>query len=147
MNATIRMMSGKRYSAVKGQDDCDEESRRFGEAIDEFLHLTGSFLVSDFVPCTEWLDLGGTLKRMKRNAEVLDQIMSGWVEEHRRSGGGNGGDGLREERDFINALLSLVGGDVDSMYHGQTSETVVKGTVLVSLVSYLNKTILRFVLH
>lgn len=140
MNTTIRMMSGKRYSAVKGRNDCDEEFRRFGEAIDEFLHLAGSFLVSDFVPCTEWLDLGGTLKRMKRNAEVLDQIMSGWVEEHRLSGGGSGGDGLREERDVIDALLSLVGGDVDSMYHGQKSEIVVKGTVLNLVVGSVDTT-------
>ncbi|KAK2995160.1 hypothetical protein RJ640_025390 [Escallonia rubra] len=125
MNMMIQMIAGKRCDIINDAGD-DEESRRFGRAIKEFFYLTGVFELSDVIPFTEWMDLQGQLRSMKKNAKELDYLMSSWVKEHiqRRDIKGQ----IKEERDFVDVMLSLfeTGGTV----HGHETEDIIKATVL-----------------
>ncbi|GAV65136.1 p450 domain-containing protein [Cephalotus follicularis] len=115
MNTIFRMVASKRFSGN------DRESQRCGRAIQEFFHLSGAFVISDVIPYTEWLDLQGHVRSMKRIAKELDYFLSTWLEQHlqeRRDGKVN------EDRDFIHVMLSMLANE-DSMY-GHKSEHIVK---------------------
>lgn len=124
------MISGKRCSGF--EDGLGNvESRTFVKAIEEFMYLSGVFVMSDFIPFVKWLDLQGYVRSMKRNAEKLDKIMNEWLEEHLHRYKRNESVKKLQERDFIDALLSLLGDNIDALIHGYKSEDVIKATTLV----------------
>ncbi|KAK3029415.1 hypothetical protein RJ639_039759 [Escallonia herrerae] len=129
MNMMIQMIAGKRYDIYNDAGD-DEESGRFGRTIKEFMYLTGVFELSDVIPLTEWMDLQGQLRSMKKNAKELDSLMSSWVKEHieRREIKGQ----IKEERDFVDVMLSLFETDGKTI-HGHKTEDIIKATVLVRI--------------
>lgn len=131
MNTMVRMISGKRYSCV-GADGYDNvESRRFVRAIKELMYLSGVFVVSDFIPYVTWLDFQGYVRSMKSNAKDLDKIMSKWLEEHLQNRRDH--SGLKEDSDFMDAILSLFGDNIDASLYGYKNENVIKATTLVSV--------------
>ncbi|KAF2286734.1 hypothetical protein GH714_026566 [Hevea brasiliensis] len=69
MNLMIRMIAGK--PLIK-----DEESERFCRATKNFMHLLGVVVISDLIPGTEWLDLQGHARSMKRTAKDMDYFIS-----------------------------------------------------------------------
>ncbi|KAL9373332.1 hypothetical protein Peur_032952 [Populus x canadensis] len=121
-NVMFRLIAGKRYCSGIGKD-----SGAFGRLIREFFYLSGVLVISDLIPFTEWMDLQGHVKSMKRVAKDLDHVMSSWLEEHlqRREVGRV----RKEEKDFMDVMLeSLAVGD-DPIF-GYKRETIVKATAL-----------------
>ncbi|KAG6744506.1 hypothetical protein POTOM_051139 [Populus tomentosa] len=126
-NVMFRLIAGKRYCSGIGKD-----SGAFGGLIKEFFYLAGVLVISDLIPFTEWMDLQGHMKSMKRVAKELDHVVSGWLEEHlqRREEGRV----RKEEKDFMDVMLeSLAVGD-DPIF-GYKRETIVKGTALNLIVA------------
>jgi cytochrome P450 family 82 subfamily G polypeptide 1 len=123
-NVMFRLIAGKRYCSGIGKD-----SGAFGRLVREFFYLGGVLVISDLIPFTEWMDLQGHVKSMKRVAKELDHVVSGWLVEHlqRREEGRV----RKEEKDFMDVMLeSLAVGD-DPIF-GYKRETIVKATALVS---------------
>lgn len=123
-NVMFRLIAGKRYCSGIGKD-----SGAFGGLVKEFFYLGGVLVISDLIPFTEWMDLQGHVKSMKRVAKELDHVVSGWLVEHlqRREEGRV----RKEEKDFMDVMLeSLAVGD-DPIF-GYKRETIVKATALVS---------------
>ncbi|XP_039155997.1 cytochrome P450 82A4-like [Eucalyptus grandis] len=79
LNVTLRIVAGKRYRAAD-----EQEKQQCQKALREFVDFFGLFLSADALPFLRWLDLGGHEKAMKRTAEELDEIIGGWLEDHKR---------------------------------------------------------------
>ncbi|XP_015892303.3 xanthotoxin 5-hydroxylase CYP82C4 isoform X1 [Ziziphus jujuba] len=118
LNIIVRMVASKRYS----NDEKDEESKRFIQAIHEFMHLSGVLVVSDVIPGIEWLDLLGHIASMKCIAKELDEIISSWLEEHLQNRKDEG-------RDFLDEMVSSMADDDASIY-GYKTQNVIKATAL-----------------
>ncbi|XP_030447135.1 cytochrome P450 CYP82D47-like [Syzygium oleosum] len=121
LNVIIRIVAGKRYSAAD-----EEEEQRCQKALRELFRFFGMFLAADALPFLKWLDLGGHEKAMKRTAEELDEIIGGWLEEHKRNNkdlsetNGNG--------DFMDVMLSVL---KDKENGGYDVDTIIKATSLM----------------
>ncbi|PIN09972.1 hypothetical protein CDL12_17442 [Handroanthus impetiginosus] len=100
LNVVLKMVAGKRFHG----GGVAEETRRCREVLREFFRLGGMFVAADALPYLGPLDLGGYEKRMKETAKELDEIVGGWLEEHRE----NGYSGDDKPRDFMEVLLSAV---------------------------------------
>ncbi|XP_060672973.1 cytochrome P450 CYP82D47-like [Ziziphus jujuba] len=101
LNLIFRMVVGKRYleaTALNG-DECRKAFR-------DFFELTGIFVVSDAIPHLRWLDLGGHVRAMKKTAKVLDQLIQGWLEEHKLKRSNS--EGQEEKQDFMDVMLSIL---------------------------------------
>ncbi|CAL5387169.1 unnamed protein product [Camellia sinensis] len=126
MNLILRAIVGKRY----GFGDCesDKEARQFARTMEEFAYLSGAPECSDVIPGIEWLDLQGNVKAMKRNGKEMDKFMSMWLEEHVQSR--REGKVKKDERDFMDVLLSCFPEDGDGMVFGYKSQDIIKATAL-----------------
>ncbi|KDP38422.1 hypothetical protein JCGZ_04347 [Jatropha curcas] len=102
LNVIVRVVAGKQYAGSSN----DDESKRCRKAISEFYHLMGIFVASDALPFLWWLDLKGHVKAMKKTAEDLDVILSGWLNKHRQRRISVPGE-VKSEKDFIDMMLSL----------------------------------------
>ncbi|KAE8675296.1 Cytochrome P450 82A3 [Hibiscus syriacus] len=105
LNVVVRMVAGKCYFGASAVCD-DGEARRCQKAISQFFHLIGIFVVSDALPFLWWLDMQGHEKAMKKTAKELDDILEGWLKEHRQRRI-SGGNKREEDQDFIDVMLSL----------------------------------------
>ncbi|XP_056177344.1 cytochrome P450 CYP82D47-like isoform X2 [Syzygium oleosum] len=123
LNVILRIVAGKRYSTAD-----KEEEQRCQKALREFFYFLGMFLAADALPFLKWLDLGGHEKAMKRTAEELDDIIGGWLEEHKK----NNKD-LSEtngNRDFMDVMLSVLN---DDEMGGYDADTIIKATCLAMI--------------
>ncbi|KAK9069378.1 hypothetical protein SSX86_011281 [Deinandra increscens subsp. villosa] len=127
-NIIVRMLAGKRFSFSSG---CKDEDLQVKEAIKKGLYLSGVFVVSDVIPCLEWMDIGGHVKAMKQAAKELDVVLGKWVDEHvekrKKSCGSN------EDRDFMDVMLSSLSEDDNLFGHG--GQTVIKATTLILILT------------
>ncbi|XVE76996.1 hypothetical protein DITRI_Ditri13aG0026300 [Diplodiscus trichospermus] len=105
LNVVVRMVVGKRYFGASAVCD-DGEARRCQKAISQFFHLIGIFVVSDALPFLWWLDMQGHEKAMKKTAKELDDLLEGWLKEHRQRRI-SGGIKAEREQDFIDVMLAL----------------------------------------
>lgn len=124
-NMITKMMAGKRYFSYL-QDVDDVEAHRIVKLIKEFMHISGEFVPSDLIPLLGWFGMDGqVLKSMKRIAKDLDNLVGGWVEEHKKS------DSLTnkscEKHDFIDVMLSVFEDDPVS---GHTRDSIIKANVM-----------------
>ncbi|KAA3476417.1 cytochrome P450 CYP82D47-like [Gossypium australe] len=71
--------------------------------VHEFFELAGKFVVADALPFLRWLDIGGEEKRMKKVYKELDQLVEGWLREHREKIAENEAN---SEEDFMGVMLS-----------------------------------------
>ncbi|KAL1830370.1 hypothetical protein ACET3Z_000021 [Daucus carota] len=125
-NTTIRMLVGKRFDSSSSPEDL-----HIKEAIKRVLYLGGVFVVSDFIPSLECLDLGGYLNSMMHTSKEVDGILKKWLEEHvqkRKACGANVID-----TDFMDAMLSTIGVDDKSM--GYDRDTIIKATIQVIIMT------------
>ncbi|XP_020236836.1 cytochrome P450 CYP82D47 [Cajanus cajan] len=120
LNVILRMVAGTRFCVASVDDE--EKVRRVRRVLREFFRLLGLVVVGDAIPFLGWLDLGGEVKRMKKTAIEMDDIVSEWLEEHRQRR--ESGETKREQ-DFIDVLLSALDG-VD--LSGYDADTVIKAT-------------------
>ncbi|KAJ0547820.1 putative cytochrome P450 [Helianthus annuus] len=121
LNIIVRILVGKAFS--NGNNEQDSHVK---EAIKKLLYLSGFFVVSDFFPNLEWMDIGGHLKSMKQVAKELDGVIEKWLNEHiekRQERGSN------KEGDFMDLMLSSLPQDTEMFGYGR--ETIIKATTLV----------------
>ncbi|XP_031479228.1 cytochrome P450 CYP82D47-like [Nymphaea colorata] len=124
MNIMLRMVAGKRYFNLDGEEN-DSEAEEFRNVISEFFHMLGVLTVSDVIPCLKWLDVGGHLKAMKRVKKKMDGFASAWLAEHRRQRKPCRRD---LERDFIDVLIQEV---EDSHLSAQyQTDTIIEATAM-----------------
>ncbi|XP_068323574.1 cytochrome P450 CYP82D47-like [Pyrus communis] len=137
LNVLVRMVTGKRYSVAADEDE-KKEARRVQNALREFFHYAGLFLVGDAVPYLRWLDLGGHEKAIKKTAKELDTIVTEWLEEHKQRRAKGDAKG---EQDFIDAMLSVLDGaelggfDADTINKATSLNMIAAGsdTIMVTL--------------
>ncbi|KAF8406372.1 hypothetical protein HHK36_008459 [Tetracentron sinense] len=123
LNISVRMITGKRYFGAIAASE-EKEARRFQEAIKDFIHLMGLFVVSDAVPFLGWLDFGGYERAMKKAAKELDRLLQEWLEEHKRKK--FSGD-AQADQDFMDVMLSIL---EDANFSDYNTDTVIKSTSL-----------------
>ncbi|XP_058080741.1 cytochrome P450 CYP82D47-like [Magnolia sinica] len=121
-NVSVMMVARKRFFGTNIAGD-EDEARQFRRAISEFFRLTGVFVASDALPFLKWMDLGGHERAMKRTAEELDVLMTGWLEEHRR----RRSLGEAARKDFMDVLLSIM---EDANISSYDPDTIIKATSL-----------------
>ncbi|XWS25701.1 hypothetical protein CRYUN_Cryun27aG0090100 [Craigia yunnanensis] len=122
LNVILRMVAGKRYSGVAKEDQ--KVVTRYRKALRDFFHLSGIFVLGDAVPFLRWLDLGGYEKWMQKTAKELDDIIGGWLEDHRRNGRW---DEAKKEKDFMDVMNSVLKG---ADLAGYDADTINKATSL-----------------
>ncbi|KAK9944741.1 hypothetical protein M0R45_010293 [Rubus argutus] len=125
LNILTRIIAGKRYFGGEGDEIDNEEEKRIGKLIKDFMYVSGNLVLSDIIAgFPEWMDFKGQLKTMKNIGSQLDSLMSSWVEEHckkkQKSDSSN-------QQDFIDVLLSEI---EDSSMLGQTRDTIIKATAM-----------------
>ncbi|KAM1050123.1 hypothetical protein ACFX13_032645 [Malus domestica] len=107
-NVVFRMIIGKRISEATNYTHGDLIGR---EVFKDWLRLNATFVLSDALPFLRWLDLGGHEKTMRKVAKEVDQVLQGWLEEHKQKKKrtvSNGVKGDEEERDFMDLMLSVL---------------------------------------
>lgn len=127
LNMVLRMVVGKRCFGANVTNE--DEAQRILDNIRDFMRLIGTFTVGDGVPFLRWLDLGGHEKAMKETAKKFDKMLSEWLEEHRQKRGL--GDKVVGERDFMDAMLSVLD---DKPIEGFHADTIIKATTLVRII-------------
>ncbi|XP_031110174.1 cytochrome P450 CYP82D47-like [Ipomoea triloba] len=115
-NISVRMIGGKRFTG--DSIDCNKE------VIREFFNLFGVFVLSDYFPFLEWLDFQGHKKSMKRIAKELDNLVGGWLEEHKKRRMLEEGRGAQ---DFMDVMLEIM---EDAHISGFDADTINKATCL-----------------
>ncbi|KAK3016555.1 hypothetical protein RJ639_005816 [Escallonia herrerae] len=132
LNIAVKPLVGKRYS------DTERDGDRFPEAMRKFNELLGAFIVSDSIPFLRWLDLGGYEKEMKKVAKEMDDVVQGWLEEHKMKR--SLGDASSEQRDFMDAMLPALHGSSDEHLEGVHADPIIKATCLAILTAATDTT-------
>ncbi|OMO74950.1 Cytochrome P450 [Corchorus olitorius] len=124
LNLIYSMIVGKRYVeyAAWREDGKQNDSNSWRKTMREFDEFTGGFLISDMIPYLKWLDIGGQEREMKKTGKALNDMAEEWLEEHKRKRE-YCGEGIDQEKDFMDVLLSIL--QVEEM-PGFDSDTVNK---------------------
>ncbi|CAN6459955.1 unnamed protein product [Victoria cruziana] len=123
-NMVVRTVAGEDYVVGRGKDD--DKSREFSRYTKELVNLFLVFVVSDFFPFLEVLDINGWIGTMKRVARKVDAFVGECVAEHRqrRKAASDVGSG----HDFVDVLLSHISDD-----EGSNGDAVIKSTAMTML--------------
>ncbi|KAK9716528.1 hypothetical protein RND81_06G239400 [Saponaria officinalis] len=119
----LRIVSSKQSSANK------KESVRIQNAIRMFFKSVGSFIIGDAIPFLRCLDLGREEKVMKRVFADIDDILEGWLKEHKEKRNDVKGN---QDQDFMDVMLSVLDHDApkDCNYD---ADTINKATCLTMI--------------
>ncbi|KAJ9186669.1 hypothetical protein P3X46_002215 [Hevea brasiliensis] len=124
LNVILRIIVGMRhFSATAGTDR--KEVDRCRKAMREFFDFLGLFVLRDAIPFLGWLDVGGHEKCMKKAAKELDELVSEWLEEHRKKR--DSGDLAKKEQDFMDVMLSVL---EETQFVGYDSDMINKSACL-----------------
>ncbi|CAN1194314.1 Cytochrome P450 82A1 (Fragment) [Linum perenne] len=123
LNVILKMIVGKSIGYLKG----GEEGVRMMGLFKDFFQLSGRFLVADGLPYLRWLDVGGFEKAMRKTAEEMDNVVGGWLKEHKAKRDSSGGV-KAEEEDFMDVILNVL--DDEGSIDGRDSDTTNKATCL-----------------
>ncbi|XP_030460548.1 cytochrome P450 CYP82D47-like [Syzygium oleosum] len=104
-NLIFKMVVGKRYVGTTTASE-EDQNGRCRIALRSFFELAGQFVASDVLPFLRWFDIGGYVKAMKRTAKELDDVVGGWLDEHKRNRACGEVEG---DRDFMDVMLSILG--------------------------------------
>ncbi|CAN1329055.1 Dimethylnonatriene synthase [Linum perenne] len=126
-NISLRMVVGKRFGEAEYTAE-RSDVRRYKAAVEEAVRLSGVFVASDALSWLEWVDLGGYVRDMKKAAKVIDEVVGKWLDE--RNGGDGGGDGGGGDRDFMDVMMSSLGGDLE-LDVDYSRDTIIKATTLI----------------
>ncbi|RZC84757.1 hypothetical protein C5167_047535 [Papaver somniferum] len=132
-NVIARIVIGKKNFATNGAE-------RYKAAMQEAMRLVTVFAFADVFPALSWLDnFTGLTRDLKRCACEIDDILSGWVEEH-RSKRISVNEPSEPEQDFIDACLdnlqeisSLPGVDPDIVIKSTCLDTIMNGSDTLAL--------------
>lgn len=131
ISINIRTVAGKRFS-MESYGESGGEAWRLKRVLRDMLFLGGVFVVSDAIPCLEWMDLQGYLGRMKRAAKEINALLAKWLEEHvekKAAAEGEGGG----EGDFMDVMLSNLA--EDGAMSSSNRDTIVKATALTLILT------------
>ena len=98
--------------------------------IRKFFELLGAFVVSDYIPFLEFLDVGKYNEPMKKVSKEVDDIMERWLKEiksERESAKQHEGKPV-----FMNRLISILEGASKDDYPGYDHDTIIKATSQVN---------------
>ncbi|KAK6938615.1 Cytochrome P450 [Dillenia turbinata] len=109
MNATMKMISGKRFYGEEVEDS--EEARTFREVVKETIEVGLASKLGDFLPLVGWID--GSEKKLVELKRKRDKLMQSLIDQNRET---EINDKLmtydtKLKRTMIQVLLSLQGGD------------------------------------
>ncbi|TYI21122.1 hypothetical protein ES332_A06G015400v1 [Gossypium tomentosum] len=79
------------------------ETVEWKKSVDEFFELGAKFVTADAFLFLRWLDIGGEEKRMKKVSKELDQLVEGWLREHKEKIAENEAN---SEEDFMGVMLT-----------------------------------------
>ncbi|XP_074279940.1 cytochrome P450 CYP82D47-like [Silene latifolia] len=121
LKTMLRIISGKQLNVNS------DEWLRFQKAVRGFFEYVGSFVIGDALPFLRWLDLGGQEKDMKRVFKDLDDIIEGWLKEHKEKNNKS-----KEGQDFMDVMLSVLDHNAtkDCNY---SADTINKSTCLMMI--------------
>ncbi|KAF8034244.1 hypothetical protein BT93_C0512 [Corymbia citriodora subsp. variegata] len=124
-NLIFKMVVGKQHDGTTASEEDKSQNDRCRIALKSFFELGGQFVASDVLPYLRWLDIGGYVKAMKRTAKELDDVVSGWLNEHKSK---RASGEAESDRDFMDVMLSILGtADVLPSYD---ADTINKATCL-----------------
>ncbi|CAH9073586.1 unnamed protein product [Cuscuta europaea] len=131
LNLIVKLISGSRYKYPPNKAVDGEETSRLVKAFADFNRLSGELVPGDaFYPTGlfRWLDFGGKIASMKRTAKELNGVYQKWLDEHveRRRSNAAAGDGVEDDRDFIDTLLSVFDREFQSVGHSYSPDTIIK---------------------
>ncbi|KAK1430044.1 hypothetical protein QVD17_12516 [Tagetes erecta] len=133
LNVVLQILTGKRFPHNH------KEGIRLQKAVRNFFELLGVFVISDFIPLLKAFDVGGYKRKMKMAWKEMDDILEGWVKEHKSEkehlGKQNEGNQV-----FINAILSILQDASEDDFPGYDHETVIKASCLGILIAGLDST-------
>ncbi|KAL7604601.1 hypothetical protein Lser_V15G18802 [Lactuca serriola] len=132
LNIMVRIVSGKRFLPN------DEEGVRFQAVAGKYIELFGAFLVADFIPYLNWLDVGGYKKLMKNIGKDLDNIFDRWLKEHKQES--KSIQQHEANQDFMHVLISILRGASKQEFPGFDHDTIIKATSLLVLVAGVETT-------
>ncbi|KAK8485130.1 hypothetical protein V6N11_051242 [Hibiscus sabdariffa] len=124
LNVIMRIIVGKR---IPDSNERDDETLKWKKALDDFVEMSGKFMISDALPFLRWLDIGGDQKFMRKVADELDQVIEGWLREHKQKRVENEANC---EKDFMGVMLSLLR---DAEEHD--ADTINKATCLALIIA------------
>ncbi|KAL4289557.1 hypothetical protein GQ457_14G004940 [Hibiscus cannabinus] len=102
LNVIMRIIVGKR---IPDSTERDDETLKLNKALDDFVEMSGKFMISDALPFLRWFDIGGDQKFMRKVADELDRVVEGWLREHKQK---RVEDEANSEKDFMGVMLSLL---------------------------------------
>jgi hypothetical protein len=85
LNVITRMVMGKKYLEKEVRDESGARITtpdEFKWMIDELFLLNGVLNIGDSIPCLDWMDLQGYIKRMKKLSKMFDRFLEHVVDEH-----------------------------------------------------------------
>ncbi|KAK1433534.1 hypothetical protein QVD17_10445 [Tagetes erecta] len=129
LNIITRTIAGKRFSPG------DKEAIEVHEVVRKFFEYLGTFVVSDFIPQVKFLDLGGHAKGMKLAAKDMDDIIEGWLIEHKKRREHND-----VKKDFMDILISIVENASKDEFPGYDRDTIIRSTSLVMITAGFDST-------
>ncbi|KAJ0025969.1 hypothetical protein Pint_08881 [Pistacia integerrima] len=127
LNVVLRMVVGKSFVEGTTKEE-SEENERSREALRKFFELTGAFPLADALPFMRWADLGGHEKAMKKTAKELDEVVEGWLREHKQK---RSISEVKGENDFMYMMLSLL--DEAQELPSYDADTINKATCLAMI--------------
>ncbi|GMI78162.1 cytochrome P450, family 82, subfamily C, polypeptide 4 [Hibiscus trionum] len=102
LNVILRIIIGKR---IPDSYEKDDKTVVLKKTLDNFMETTGKFMISDALPFLRWFDIGGDEKLMRKIAEELDQVVEGWLQEHKQK---RVEEEANNEKEFMGVMLSLL---------------------------------------
>ncbi|KAI3726706.1 hypothetical protein L1987_66506 [Smallanthus sonchifolius] len=132
LNIITRSISGTRFSPG------GEEAVKIHTVVRKFFEFLGTFVVSDYIPYLKFLDLGGHVKGMKLAAKEMDEVIDGWLKEHKKR------REFKEQnegrQDFMDTLISIVEGASKDEFPGYDHDTIIRSTSLVIITAGFDST-------
>ncbi|XP_071711872.1 strychnine-10-hydroxylase-like [Rutidosis leptorrhynchoides] len=129
LNVVLRILSGKRL------EKNNEEAVRSQNAVRNFFDLTGTFVLSDFIPYTSFLDVGGFEKKMKMSAKDMDEIIEGWLLEFKKDKESGQQQKHEGNQVFLDVLMNTLQGASKEDFFGFDHDIVIKSSCLALLIA------------
>ncbi|KAF2292562.1 hypothetical protein GH714_025593 [Hevea brasiliensis] len=97
----------------------NEQGKRIGELMKEYMYISVVFVPSDLIPSLWWMNFLGPVKTMKRLSKEYDSLMESWINEHKLKRL-KMGDSESMEEDFIDVMLSVL----EDEFFGHSRENI-----------------------
>ncbi|KAL7604600.1 hypothetical protein Lser_V15G18803 [Lactuca serriola] len=132
LNIMVRIITGKRFSPNH------EQGVQFQAVVRKFFELMGAFVLADFIPYLNYLDVGGYKKVMKNTWKDLHNIFDRWLKVHKQES--KYIHQHEANQDFMHVLISILRGASEDQFPGFDHDTIIKATSLQILLAGVDTT-------